>query len=592
MTQAIRHRGPDGDGHHHFEDCVLGHRRLAIVDLATGAQPMLSADGNVAVTFNGEIYGYRELRRELADYHFRTTSDTEVILALYLKHGVAAVERLPGMFAFAIWDQRKRLLVCARDRFGEKPFFHARGAAGEFVFGSEIKALLASGLVTPQISATAVGRYLQRQCVAPDQTVYSNIESLPPGHVLTLQDGKCEVRRYWRFPAVDDTVDVAQAVERVRALTEQAVERQLIADVPVGAFLSGGLDSTTICQVAKKFSPGLRTFSFDFQGDHSEVPFARAAANAYQTNHTELAGAAGDVADHVLEMHRVYDEPLADSSVIPSYLLAREARRHVTVALTGDAGDELFGGYLWYQPLLWMQKEGRVGAVRWFAERIVNRALRTAGVAGAGAREKRIMGMSFAREHGSLLEAHARQLRFFDAADLAAMGLKTRNGASRYEPSFVPTGAIDDAIRCDVADYMPANNLTRTDRASMAHGLELRVPFLDVDLASYCLTLPFRLKASVTEDKIIMRRAFSERWPEQIRARRKQGFGAPVERWLAEPKVQQLQREYLDQPAAPLYGLLDFAGTRQVLARANAMQRWTLLILATWSASSRPRTAS
>jgi asparagine synthase (glutamine-hydrolysing) len=233
-----------------------------------------------------------------------------------------------------------------------------------------------------------------------------------------------------------------------------------------------------------------------------------------------------------------------------------------------------------------MQKDGRVGALRWFAERAVNRALRVAGVAGADQRERRIMGLSFARSYPSPLDAHKKQLEFFGADDLRVLGLAPERNGGGYEPPFVATRDIDDAIRFDVADYMPANNLTRTDRASMAHGLELRVPFLDVELASYCLSLPFHFKASVTEDKIIMRRAFSEQWPPQIRKRRKQGFGAPIARWLAEPHMLELQREYLEKESSPLYGVIDYRGTQQLLARALPMQRWTLLILATWMASS------
>jgi asparagine synthase (glutamine-hydrolysing) len=586
MTDAIRHRGPDGDGIHAFTNCALGHRRLAIVDLATGDQPMLSPDGRVAVVFNGEIYGYRQLRRQLADYPFRTTSDTEVILAMYLRHGVEAAEKLPGMFAFAIWDDRVGQLYCARDRFGEKPFFFAVGRGGELLFGSEIKALLASDLISPQIDPVAVSRYLQRQCVAPDQSIYSNVRVLAPGHSLIWREGQVTQRRYWRFPIVRDSVSLDEAVEQVRALTRQAVERQLIADVPVGAFLSGGLDSSTVCGVASDLAPGLRTFSFDFEGDHSEVHFARAAAEKYSTQHVELTAPINDIATSVTLMQEVYDEPLADSSTIPSYLLAREASRHVKVALTGDAGDEFFGGYLWYQPLLWMQRAGRVGLARWIVERAINRGLALLRVRETRARERRIMGLHFARTYNTVLDAHRHQLYVFDDADLTTMGVTARHRDFDALP-FDPTGSIDDAIRFDVADYMPANNLTRTDRAAMAHGLELRVPFLDVDLATFCLSLPSQLKVSNSEDKILLRRAFEEQWPAVVRKRQKQGFGAPISRWLADPAMVSLEHEYLESRSAAIYDFLSFDGVRAVKARSNEMQRWTLLILAIWFAHRR-----
>jgi asparagine synthase (glutamine-hydrolysing) len=577
MTDAIAHRGPDGEGQRRFRECALGHRRLAIVDLASGTQPMATSDDQVAVTFNGEIYGYKELRRSLGDFPFRTQSDTEVILALYERHGAGLLDRLPGMFAFGLWDDRRRVLFCARDRFGEKPFYYAFGRRGEFLFASEIKAILASGLVEPALDMSGVARYLQRQCVRPDQSIYSNIHALPPGHSLSWRDGRVEVRQYWTPPAIDDDINAADAEECFRSLLAKAVERQLVADVPVGAFLSGGLDSSTVCLVAARLAEGLRTFSFDFEGDHSEVPYARAVADACRTRHVELAAGGEDMGAHLIRMQQVFDEPMGDTSSIPTYLLAREARRHTKVALTGDGGDELFGGYTWYKPLLWMVREGRTGMLRFAAERTLNRLHRACGMPGAVARELRIMGLAFGRRYGSPLAAHQAQLSFFEQRDLEKLGLA---------PSAAPAdaGTMDDAIRSDVTDYMPANNLTRTDRASMAHGLELRAPFLDFEFASFCMSLPFRLKVSTNEDKIILRRAFASQWPALIRNRSKQGFGAPLARWLKDPAIRQIEQSHLLDRRAPIFDVLPFGATHEVLRRGSPMQRWTLLILAVWLA--------
>jgi asparagine synthase (glutamine-hydrolysing) len=583
MTDALAHRGPDGEGQRGFASCLLGHRRLAIVDVAGGAQPMSGTDERVAVTFNGEIYGYQELRRALFDYPFRTKSDTEVILALYQRYGSRTAERLPGMFAFAIWDDTSQELYCARDRFGEKPLYYATGNQGEFIFASEIKAILASRLVTPVLDPKAVARYLQRQCARPHQSIYANIHALPPACCLRLHDGRIDIRRYWSFPAIESDIRIDDAVDRFRGLLAKAVSRQLVADVPVGAFLSGGLDSSTICSVARGLAHDLRTFSFDFEGGHSEAAYARAAAEAYRTRHVELAARDIDVAQQLLCMQAIYDEPFGDTSTIPTYLLSKEARRHVKVAMTGDGGDELFGGYYWYKPLLWMQQEGRIGFLRWLAARIRNRVYRVADLPGAPARELRIMGLAYARQHASIRAAHMRQLAQFTPADLELLGLKDES-AVELDQHFDERGTVDDAIRLDVEDYMPSDILTKIDRASMAHGLELRAPFLDMDFASFCLSLPYRLKLSNAEDKIILREAFAAHWPASVRTRSKQGFGAPLTRWLRDPKIGELEERFLGSPDAPIFQIIAYDGAQQILRRRDPMHRWTLLVLGAWLA--------
>lgn len=581
MTDAIAHRGPDGEGHKYFKRCALGHRRLAIVDLSGGEQPMLASDNQVAVTFNGEIYGYQDCRRELHDYPYKTQSDTEVILALYDRYDTDALKHLPGMFAFAIWDDRKQLLFCARDRFGEKPLYYAMGKGGEFLFASEIKGILASGLVEPTLDNKAIARFLQRQCVSAGQSIYANIKALPPGHYLRYREGLVEVVRYWSPPEVDTDIDGEEAVEQFRALLLKAVRRELVADVPVGAFLSGGLDSSTICLLASLLTSDLRSFSFDFEGDHSEITYARTAAKAYGTQHVELAAQGISIIDQLWRMQRVYDEPFADSSNIPTYLLCGEARQHVKVILTGDGGDELFGGYGWYKPLLWMQKEGRIGLLRWVAARVVNRLGHLARVPGAVARELRIMGLGYGRQYSSLLDAHRGQMAIFEQHDLAQLGLSEEHSTCISQTTNAPA-TMDDVLRSDVEDYMPADILTKIDRASMAHGLELRAPFLDVEFASFCLSLPYCLKVSTSEDKIILRQAFSAQWPVSIRSRNKQGFGAPIARWLQNPSIRELERSVLRDPSAPIFKVLSYHGTQQILLRNNLMQRWTLLVLAVW----------
>lgn len=588
MTNSIGHRGPDGQGRRLFRSCGLGHRRLAIVDLFAGAQPMSSPDDSVGITFNGEIYGYKDVRKALPDYPFKTQSDTEVILALYNRYGRDTAKHLPGMFAFAIWDDSRRELFCARDRFGEKPFYFATGRGGEFLFASEIKAILASGLVDTVVNKAAIARYLKRQCVRADQSIYENIHSLPPGHTLLYREGRIQIARYWEMPDIDRDISISDATESFQSLLQASVRRQLIADVPVGAFLSGGLDSSTISLLAREMAGDLRTFSFDFEGDHSETDYARAVAQAYQTQHIELSAQGEDIATHLLRMQRVFDEPMGDTSAIPTYLLAREARQHIKVALTGDGGDELCGGYLWYKPLLWMEREGRVSFLRWVAARVLNRLSQAAHIPGAAGRELRITGMGLGQQYESLLSAHRAQLSFFDSQELKRLGLNDEATGTSPEGGAI-SGTMDDVIRMDISDYMPANNLTRIDRASMAHGLELRAPFLDVDFATFCISLPYRLKVSTSDDKIILRQAFSTRWPPLIRNRSKQGFGAPLERWLKDPGIRALEEQYLFKRSAPIYDIVPAPALLDMLGRMNPIQRWTVLVLAVWLAEKNHR---
>lgn len=574
MVERLGHRGPDGSGAHCFGSCALGHTRLSIVDLRAGQQPMLAPLAPVGITFNGEIYGYKSIRQSLGDYPFRTTSDTEVILALYERYGAGLLDRLPGMFAFAIWDDAAQELLCARDRFGEKPFYYAFGPRGELLFASEIKSLLASGLIEPALDGDAIAHYLKYLYVHPYQTIYRNVHTLPPAHLLRYKDGKVTVERYWRLPPVDERIALGEATEQFRQLFDQAVARQLVADVPVGAFLSGGLDSSTVVAAASRHQAGLKTFSFGFESGVNELPFAREVARQYQTEHSELADDRPDIAELLVTMQAIYDEPLADSSNIPTYLIARQARQHVKVVLTGDGGDELLGGYSWYKPLLHMQ--GRLSDQDWlfFMLRAANK------LSAQPALRERIGGMVYRRRYASLAEAHLGQKQYFGDAELAAFGLRPP-----AQPTFAPErpegATLDDALRMDLQDYMPGDILVKIDRASMAHGLELRAPFLDVDFATFCAGLPARLKISSSQDKLIMRRAFAADWPASVRARGKQGFGAPVQQWLRRDGVRALKRQYLDDPAQKLFALLPFEQTRAAAQRGD-YRTWILLVLALW----------
>ncbi|MBT0653030.1 asparagine synthase (glutamine-hydrolyzing) [Geomobilimonas luticola] len=575
MTDSLSHRGPDGSGIHFFDACALGHRRLSVVDLETGRQPMLSQVSSVGITFNGEIYGYREIRATLTDYPFCTSSDTEVILALYEKYRHNCMAHVPGMFAFAVWDEARQELFCARDRFGEKPFYYAFGKGGEFIFASEIKAILASGLVKPVLNREALAHYLQYLYVHPLQTIYGNIHALPPAHSLRWRDERVSVERYWTLPKTVEKIAPAEAVERFRELFDRAVARQLVADVPVGAFLSGGLDSSTVVAVASRHQARIKTFSFGFEDSVSELPYARQVAEKYGTEHFELADKTADIGELLVAMQEVYDEPFADSSNIPTYLISKLASDHVKVVLTGDGADELLAGYLWYRPLLAMQKGGSSQLLR--LALALSRFLR---LKAPPSLIYRGLGEVYAKRYGSIAQAHSTQKQYFTDSELVVLGLKSSVNVPFPDGDRV-SGSIDDALKLDIEGYMPGDILVKIDRASMANGLELRAPFLDVDFASFCISLPWSMKTDTEQDKRILRQGYADTWPPAVRSRNKQGFGAPVNYWLKHDSVRALKEKYLGKPDQRVYSIMPYGSMRDYIERDD-YRTWILLVLSMW----------
>jgi asparagine synthase (glutamine-hydrolysing) len=581
MVATLGHRGPDESGTYFFKNCALGHARLSIVDPITGQQPMLSPTEPVAITFNGEIYGYKSFRASLDGFPFRTTSDTEVILALYQRYREKMFSQLPGMFAFALWDNRRQQLLCARDRFGEKPFFYALGREGEFLFASEIKALLASGLVEPILNREAIAHYLKYLYVHPHKTVYQNIYTLPPAHFLLYRDGRESLERYWHLPDPRNDIGITEAAEELARLFDRAVSACLVADVPVGAFLSGGLDSSTVVAVASRHKARLKTFSFGFEDTASELPFARKVADLYETEHVELAGQETDVGTLLVAMQDAFDEPFADSSNIPTYLISKLARRHTKVALTGDGADELLAGYSsWYNPLLHMRTAGRKYTDLAFFFCLGAKLARRAGVRLDIAVQHKLAGMEYRRRYRSVLQAHAAQRQYFTDTEVEQFGLSP-SGKKTASSAKHDCDTIDDALRMDIEDYLPGDILVKVDRASMANGLEVRAPFLDVDFASFCISLPYRLKINTEHGKLVLRRAMENLWPPSVRTRGKQGFGAPVNQWLTADSVAALKEEYLNDCRQQLFSLLPFESTRSA-ANHNDYKTWILLVLALW----------
>jgi asparagine synthase (glutamine-hydrolysing) len=540
MGRSLTHRGPDAEGYHLDGALGLGMRRLSIIDLATGDQPIGNEDGSVRVVFNGEIYNYRELRAELTarGHRLATTSDTEVLVHLYEDHGEALAARLRGMFAFALWDERRRTLLLGRDRLGIKPLYYADSPRG-LVFGSELKALLEIPWLERRVDRTGLEAYLRWGYVPDPLTILTGVHKLPPGHTLAVQAGRpVRLRRYWDPTAAFRAPTVIASEEEAReGLLERladAVRSHLVSDVPLGAFLSGGLDSTTVVWLmAREAGARVRTFSIGFrEAAFDETPYARRVAEWLETDHHEQIVEPDDL-DVLDEILGAFDEPFADASAIPTYFVSRLARQHVKVALSGDGGDELFAGYDRY---VVDHRRRRVGFL---------------GDAGLGGPLRRLSGALAEGTPGKnyLYNLSLPRLdRYLDAVSMfparALAGLldpgPARNGGADPAPGIAPllrsVQDLDPLSRLQALDlqtYLPGDILTKVDRMSMAVSLEARVPLLDHPLVEYAASLPPRLRFRAGETKYLLRRLLRGRVPDEVLTRPKRGFAVPLEAWFS-----------------------------------------------------------
>ena len=580
MLAALAHRGPDGNGTLLHSGGIFGHTRLSIIDLSSGGQPMRDTTGRYAITFNGEIYNYMELREDLIKRgcRFATRSDTEVILNAFAEWGEDCLNRFRGMFAFAIWDEQERRLFAARDLFGEKPFYFAQ-AGGRFLIASEIKALLASEMLRPVLSLESVDAYLAFGYVPPDRTIYHNVSTLPPGHCLSWDGSTARVRAYWR-PRLDPCpIGLSEAAERLDQLLKQAVRRQMVADVPVGAFLSGGHDSSTIVALMQQqVGRPVKTFSVGFGEYINELPYARAVARLYGTEHHEVDLGAPPVAELLEKMAEGYDEPFHDPSHIPTYLISQYAHQNVKVVLTGDGADELFGGYAWY-PLMATSTEISATWLKWIVLRSVSRLIGR-----------------WARAFDRYTHAMGLTLRFPEPwtryVSERSVGVERRRQwwgerageVSSYYPGdyFRPTegtAGMNEVLYFDLVSFLPGDILVKVDRAAMANSLETRAPFLDRDLVEFALSLPSSLKVKNGETKILFKYALQRYWPAELRSRGKQGFAAPFRHWLGLPEVEALARQQFSQ-GSRLHDLLP--GLKSEGALGRTYETWTLLNLGLW----------
>ena len=536
MAAVIQHRGPDDEGF--YEDGPLGFafRRLSIIDLASGHQPMETADGQVCVVFNGEIYNFAELRRALEGQGqvFRTRSDTEVLLALYQHEGLDAFPRLNGMFACAFWDRRTSQLVLARDRIGKKPLYYYRDAH-RVLFGSELKSILAYGGVERRVNLRALDEYVAHGYIVGEQAILDGIHRVAPAQTVVVRAGQVTTRSYWTlaFEPAASAPPESEAIERTADLVRQAVKRRLMSDVPLGAFLSGGLDSSTIVAVMAELSPRpVQTFSVGFEEtDYSELEDARRVARHLGTDHHEMIikPAALDVLPDLV-WH--LDEPFADDSALATYYVCQAARQHVTVALSGDGGDEVFAGYTQYQDLDRWRQLGRIP--RWIRRGVLPSLTRSLPFtwpawntlyAAAHLEDDGLAPMigQYPYLHGLLYtEDVTRALRGHDPL---AESRRLRAGVRHLD-------SVSRLQYVDTLQYLPADILTKVDRMSMANSLEVRAPLLDYTLVEYVATLPVTYKMRSGVSKYLLRKIGAPLLPAATLAKRKQGFAIPKDRWF------------------------------------------------------------
>jgi asparagine synthase (glutamine-hydrolysing) len=591
MNAVIRHRGPDDGGLHHDERALLGMRRLSIIDVQGGHQPIYGADGAVCLVFNGEIYNFRELRAELeaAGHDFRTHGDGEVILQTYLRDGERCFARFDGMFAIALWDLRTQTLLLARDRFGEKPLYYTYNQ-DRLLFGSELKSLLQSPDCPRDVEPAALGAYLSYGYVPCPLTIFRDVHKLPPAHWLRYRNGQVTLERYWR-PSLGPKLklDEAEAEEALAEHLERAVASRLVSDVPFGAFLSGGLDSSTVVALmARKLSQPVKTFTIGFrEAAYSELDDARLVASHLGTEHHELVVEPDAVALlHDLVWH--FDEPFADSSAVPTFLVSQLARQHVKMVLTGDGGDELFGGYDRYLRLLELE---RLGPLRLPAAV----ALRMAGALMPDPRGGRL-GRVGERLHLPFAERYLSGVAL-TRPDLARALHANFGGANHYRLPLLDApgadlgagdSALDRAVAIDLQSYLPDDILVKLDRMAMANSLEGRAPFLEPALAGFALRLPEKLRVRDGRGKHLLRRVAGRWLPPSVLSKPKQGFAIPLADWFRGP-LSGVAADTFASRAFRERGLINQATATGLLAehasgRADRSETlWQLLCLELWA---------
>ena len=600
MGESLRHRGPDDEGSHLDGPVGLGHRRLSIIDLDTGRQPISNEDGTVWITYNGEVYNFPELRQELEakGHTFKTRTDTETVVHLYEEMGSRCVERLRGMFAFGIWDARRRLVVLARDRLGQKPLYYYHDRK-RLVFASELKAVLAAEVVEPELDLTGLEAYLTLDYIPAPLSIYKGIQKLPAAHVLVCSEAGVRIERYWRpdpnprvnnrhAPAVEDYA------EELLDLMREAVRIRLVSDVPLGVLLSGGIDSSSVVALMSQVSDQpIKTFSIGSPDpDFDESPYARMVAERFNTDHHEFV-VEPDALAVLPELLKAYDEPFADSSAVPTYHVSRLARQEVTVALAGDGGDELFAGYPWYSLLRddsWTNRIPSGLRATMFGQ--LDRVW-PAGWRGKGR-------LNLWKQPSAARRYAATRNRFTPNERRQLLSPETHDAMSHIPPCDVvarAAGEVPDADYvammqyADLMTYLPGDLLVKVDRASMWHSLEVRAPFLDHKLVEFALQIPAELKLANGDSKHILKRVIGEWLPKEAIYRPKKGFGIPLRNWFRDDLLGFAREILLDGPIRRrghfrteyIDDLLERHRTGNSDPTVTTHQIWSLLYLELWS---------
>jgi asparagine synthase (glutamine-hydrolysing) len=599
MGQAIFHRGPDAGGTYIDDNVGLCHRRLSILDLSTaGNQPMYSQDQRYIIVFNGEIYNFLELRADLEaqGVSFTTHTDTEVILELYAKVGVKCLDKLNGMFAFALWDSQEKTLFLARDRIGKKPLYYVHNDQGQFAFGSEIKALLPLPFVDRTIRDDAVYDFFAYQYVPDPKTIFTSVQKCPPAHYMLYKDGELTITSYWDI----DFSHVSSAsehtlTEQLRELTAQCTKRRMVADVPLGAFLSGGVDSSgVVAMMAQQSDTPVKTCSIGFDEERfNETEFAQAVADQYHTEHHEFTVHA-NVEDRLEQIVSYFDEPFADPSLVPTYFVSELARQEVTVAIAGDGGDEIFAGYEKYA----------IDAVENRMRNAVPNVIRKkllpplanlfAGSSLTLFRKAKSLCDSLATDPGMGFYLTNAQIDDRTWQTLAKPEFKKR--LNHYHPSQITLDTYNKGngpdhlsriLYTDLKTFLPGGILVKVDRMSMAHSLEVRAPLLDKEVIEFAANLPSALKFKDGEKKHILKETFKPLLPDDILYRKKMGFSVPLDSWFRQ-EIKSLSERYLFTQvigltkyfeASAIKGLWD---QHQQGSHQHGAVLWSLLMFEMW----------
>ncbi|TQK50648.1 asparagine synthase (glutamine-hydrolysing) [Streptomyces sp. SLBN-118] len=595
MCRLITHRGPDGEGYHSDANAALGMRRLAIIDVVGGDQPVYNEDRTVAAVFNGEIYNFVELREQLVarGHRFATDGDTEVLVHLYEEHGEDLVTHLRGMFAFAIWDMARRRLLLARDRVGKKPLYY-RQSGTSLAFASELKALMADAGVSREVDPVALHHYLTYQYVPAPWSIYRGVSKLPPGHLLVWQDGEVSVRRYWKLDFTPRPVgSEREAAERARELLLDATRVRMVSERPLGAFLSGGIDSSAVVAAMARLSDRpVKTFCIGFDDQRfDEREYAATVARRYGTDHHEFVVAGASALEVLPTVTRHFDEPFADSSAIPSFFVAELSRQHVTVVLNGDGGDESFGGYRRYA---YMNRVGRRQAPPRL-QGLLNRVGSALAESGTAPRLRRVgRGLQLLGERPQ--HRYASLMSYFTNESKDALYTKAMHEQLAHVDSYDLIGEVFDTSRSDedvnrlmdvdVNTYLPGDLLVKVDITTMAHSLEARSPFLDHHLMEWAAGLPGRWKVDGQVTKALLKKAMAPWLPSELITRPKAGFGVPLADWLR-CELRPLAFDLLTDHTARSRGLFRPEVVRGLLqdhdeGRDRSTRLWSLLQFELW----------